>query len=294
MTRVLVTGTKGQVARTLIERAGSRPDIELIALGRPEIDLEAPGDLAARIAALHPDIVINAAAYTAVDDAETNAETAFQINAHAAGELARASADMGVPFVQISTDYVFDGTKDGPYTEDDPTAPINIYGKSKLLGEELVSAGNDRHVILRTSWIYGPHGRNFLKTIIRLRSEQPVLRIVSDQVGTPTSARTVADGVLAVVTRLSEPATNGVFGTFHLAGPDPMSWHGFASLILKELNTSSSREVDLKPTSSSEYKTAARRPANSRLSSRKLQDTFGFSASPVVEEIRWALEHEAL
>lgn len=294
MTRVLVTGTRGQVAQTLVARASSDTGIEVVALGRPEFDLTEPGNIAARLAELRPDVVVNAAAYTAVDDAETNAEIALQINGHAAGELAQATAELRVPLVQISTDYVFDGTKHAAYTEDDRTGPINMYGRSKLLGEERVRAGNDRHVILRTSWIYGPYGKNFLKTVIRLSQEQPTLRIVSDRVGTPTSARTVADGVLTVVRRLQGPEAHEVFGTFHLAGPDEMSWHGFASLILEELRNSTGQAAELSPTTSAEYVTKARRPANSGLSSRKFQGTFGYSADPVADEIRWALAHKSL
>ncbi|RWE00373.1 MAG: NAD-dependent epimerase/dehydratase family protein, partial [Mesorhizobium sp.] len=179
--RLAVTGREGQVAASLIERGGS--DVEVVAIGRPVLDLARPDTIFAALEAARPDIVVSAAAYTAVDQAEDEKDLAFAINAAGAGKVAEAAAKLGAPVIQLSTDYVFDGSKDGAYVETDKTAPLGVYGASKLAGEEAVAAANPRHLILRTAWVYSPFGRNFVKTMLRLASDRDEVSVVADQWG---------------------------------------------------------------------------------------------------------------
>src|SRR4051812_19276650 len=197
--KILVTGTEGQLARSLVERALLRNDIELVALGRPELDLKAPGSAAAAIAEAAPDLVINAAAYTAVDGAEDEPERAFRINADAAGEVAAAAVRAGAAVIQLSTDYVFDGRGEDAYREDASVNPLGVYGRSKLAGEEQVRSANPRHAIVRTAWVYSPFSRNFVKSIMAAAGTRDRLTVVDDQRGSPTSALDLADGLLAMI-----------------------------------------------------------------------------------------------
>ncbi|RWD49471.1 MAG: dTDP-4-dehydrorhamnose reductase, partial [Mesorhizobium sp.] len=191
--RLAVTGREGQVAASLIERGGR--DVEVVAIGRPALDLTRPETIFAALEAVRPDIVVAAAAYTAVDQAEDEKDLAFAINAAGAGKVAEAAAKLCVPVVQLSTDYVFDGTKDGAYVETDATAPLGVYGASKLAGEEAVAAANPRHLILRTAWVYSPFGKNFVKTMLRLAADRDEISVVADQWGNPTSALDTADAI---------------------------------------------------------------------------------------------------
>jgi len=277
--RILVTGRTGQLAASLAEIAASRPDVEMIFLGRPEFDMENTASIGEQIDVRRPDLVINAAAYTAVDKAEAETERAFAINRDGAAAAARAAKRLGVPFVHISTDYVFDGRNAQPYVEMDETGPLNVYGRSKLEGERAVLEAHPGALILRTSWVFSPFGSNFLKTMLRVGADRPVLRVVSDQVGNPTSALDLAAAILEISPRLrSEPG-----GLYHLTGEGSTSWHGFAGFILQESAKCGGPAPTLEATASAEYKTAAVRPANSRLDWTAFASRFGVKLRPWTE-----------
>lgn len=269
--RVLVTGTEGQLARSLAERARLHPEIELITVGRPQLDLEVPGSAAAAIAAAAPDIVINAAAYTAVDQAEDEPDRAFRINADAAGEVAAAAASAGAAVIHLSTDYVFNGEASGPYREDAIVDPLGVYGRSKLAGEEQVRAANPRHAIVRTAWVYSPFGRNFVKSIMAAAGVRDRLTVVDDQRGSPSSALDLADGLLAMIVR------GGGWGeTYHLAGAGEASWCDFAREIMSQCEANGLPHVPVDPIRTEDWPTRAVRPRNSVLDSAKFERTFGF------------------
>ena len=230
--RILVTGREGQVVRSLIERSATLPGVELIAIGRPELELADPPSVRASIAAARPDIVVSAAAYTAVDRAEDEPDLAYAINAEGAGTVAAAAAELGAPVIHLSTDYVFSGEADAPYEETDATGPQGVYGKTKLLGEQAVAAANPRHVILRTAWVYSPFGANFVKTMLRLAAERDAISVVADQWGNPTSALDIAEGILHVAAALGYQEQPARYGVFHLAGTGSINWSGLAAHVL--------------------------------------------------------------
>jgi dTDP-4-dehydrorhamnose reductase len=264
--RLLVFGQTGQVARELARAA---PDA--LFLGRAEADLMDPAACAAAIHAQRPDAVINAAAWTAVDRAETEEAAATVVNADAPAAMAQACAARGIPFVHISTDYVFDGAGTAPFAPDHPTAPLGAYGRSKLGGEQAVRAAGGAQAILRTSWVFSAHGANFLRTMLRLGAERAALNVVADQVGGPTSARAIAAACLTIARALrTDP---GLTGTYHLAGAPDVSWADFARAIMGAADLPCTI-TDI-PTSA--WPTPARRPLNSRLDCRSLTDAFGIA-----------------
>jgi dTDP-4-dehydrorhamnose reductase len=273
--RIAVTGREGQVARSLLERA--RDGTEIVLVGRPNLDLADPSTIAPALQAARPDLVVSAAAYTAVDMAENEPGIAHAVNAVGAGAVASAAAALGVPVVHLSTDYVFDGSKQGAYVETDQTGPIGVYGASKLAGEQAVAAANPRHAILRTAWVYSPFGKNFVRTMLRLAEARDELTVVADQVGNPTSALDIADAILAAAPQLLSGRTD-VFGIFNLAGTGTTNWADFAREILAasdRIGGPSARVTDL---TTAQFPTLARRPANSHLSSEKFARTFGWTA----------------
>jgi dTDP-4-dehydrorhamnose reductase len=278
--KVLVTGTQGQVARSLIERAANHPDIEAIAIGRPHLNLEQPGSAQRVVAQVSPDVVINAAAYTAVDAAEDEPKRAFRVNADGAGEVAAAAARVGARLIQLSTDYVFDGSAADPYDEDAAPNPLGVYGKSKLAGEEQVRSAASDHVIVRTAWVYSPFGRNFVKTMMSAAARGTPLTVVSDQHGSPSCALDLATGLLKIVERWKTEPAAGLGQTFHLAGTGSTSWFGFAQAIMDECRKHGAPAVDVQPISSAEWPTKAPRPANSVLNSCKFEREFGYSPPP--------------
>jgi dTDP-4-dehydrorhamnose reductase len=276
--RILITGREGQVVRSLLERATSDLAFEMVALGRPELDLRVPGSANEAVRTLAPDIVVSAAAYTAVDQAEDEPEVANRVNGEAAGELAAAAAAVGAPILHLSTDYVFGGDKSQPYREDDQVAPIGAYGRSKLLGEERVRAANPDHLILRTAWVYSPWGRNFLKTMLILAQTREEVPVVADQHGNPTSALDIADGVLTVLANWASGGRSGLGKTFHLAGTGSTSWFGFATWIFQECARLGLPSAKARPIATAEFPTKARRPAHSLLDSTKFATMFGYRA----------------
>ena len=291
--RILVTGRGGQLARSLAERAAAHPDLELVATSRAEADLSSSGSVAAVIAALQPDLVINAAAYTAVDQAEEEPALAFRINAEGAGEAAAAARAVGAAFIQLSTDYVFDGVAAAPYREEAPTNPLSVYGRSKLAGEEAVRAANPGHLILRTAWVFSPFGRNFLKTMVGAAGTRDVLTVVDDQRGSPTSAFDLADGILTVALAWHDDPAQGRGNIYHLAGPDQLSWCGFARAIMSECRRLGLPAADVQPILTGEWPTAATRPRNSALDSGKFARDFGFAMPELCASVRTVVERLA-
>ncbi len=275
--RIVVTGRKGQVARALEERNVARDDVELVHAARPDFDMAMPEGLAEKIAALAPDIVVNAAAYTAVDQAESEPDLAMTINATAAGEVARGAHMAGAPVIQISTDYVFDGTLGRPYRETDPVAPLGVYGRSKLAGEQAVAEANPDHIVMRTSWVYSPFGNNFVQTMLRLAETKDEIGVVSDQIGNPTSAYVIADGILAVAKQLTAQNAGDVSGLYHLAGAGSASWFDFAQAAFSFAAEAGAKTPRVRAISTADYPTVARRPADSRLNTALFETTFGYS-----------------
>lgn len=261
--RVLVFGKTGQVATELQRQA------PVTALGREDADLADPAACAAIIAGAEADVVINAAAYTAVDKAETDEELATQVNGAAPSAMAAAAAERGLPFLHISTDYVFDGRGTRPWSPNDPKGPLGVYGRSKLAGEEGILAAGGPHVILRTSWVVSAHGANFIKTMLRLGAERDRLTIVADQVGGPTPAADIATTLLAIAQAHHDGA--GKTGTFHYSGAPDVSWADFA----REIFAQAGLNVTVEDIPSSAYPTPAERPANSRLDCSALAQDYG-------------------
>jgi dTDP-4-dehydrorhamnose reductase len=271
---IFVAGAEGQLARSLAERALGRDGVSLIHGARPGFDLLRPDEVEAAVVAAKPDLIVNAAAYTAVDKAEAEVDVAFGINDTGAAALARAAARLQVPVIHISTDYVYSGQKAGAYVETDDTGPLGVYGQSKLAGEQSVAMANPWHVILRTSWVYSPFGANFVRTMLRLGGQRDSLGIVSDQVGSPTSALDLADCIFAVGDRLLQD--KHVSGVYHVAGTGYASWFEFAAEIFNIQSSMGYRVPVVRPILTTDYPTPARRPVNSRLDCSKLKNTFGY------------------
>ncbi|QVM91679.1 dTDP-4-dehydrorhamnose reductase [Pseudomonas entomophila] len=265
--KILVCGHNGQVAQALQGALDGRG--EVLSLGRDRLDLAQPEALREPLRQLKPDLIINAAAHTAVDQAENEAQLAFTINAEAPRVLAEEAARLGVPLIHYSTDYVFDGTKATAYNEDDATNPLGVYGSSKLAGEQAIAAVGGEHLILRTSWVYSQHGRNFLLTMQKLLQERPQLKVVDDQIGAPTWAATIAASTRALVERWQQGQA-GAWGTYHLTAQGETSWFGFAQAIGEQLKARGLPCAELLPIPSSEYPTPAKRPLNSRLDCSRL------------------------
>lgn len=276
--RLLVTGRDGQVARSLIERASKRADVEVVTVGRPALFLEKPATVLPALEAAAPDIVVSAAAYTAVDQAEDEPELAFAINAAGAGRVAAAAAALGVPVIHLSTDYVFGGAQEGPHDEGAATSARGVYAASKLAGEEAVARANPRHLILRTAWVYSPFGKNFVRTMLKLAGERDTLRVVSDQWGNPTSALDIADAILIAAAAMQEGSERDVHGLYHFAGTGETNWSGFAHHILATSRKYGGPYADVSDITTADYPTKAKRPRDSRLSSARFAGVFGWTS----------------
>jgi dTDP-4-dehydrorhamnose reductase len=265
-----VTGKEGQVAHALRE-IGPRRDVEVLPLARPAFDLLRTESIRDSLLAVKPGVVVNAAAYTAVDQAEKEPDLAMQINGIAAGAVAEAAHSLNIPTIQLSTDYVFDGTKSTPYVEEDQPAPLNAYGASKLAGERAVASATPNHVILRTSWVYSHTGRNFVRTMLRLARKRNELRVVADQYGCPTYAPDIALAIMKIARCLVEkPGANDLRGLFHLCGSGETTWAAFASEVFAMSAEGRDKITAVIPIPTVDYPTPARRPANSRLATGKL------------------------
>lgn len=293
--RILVTGVTGQVGGALLKVF--EPAHTVIAVDRNQLNLAKPDQIGLTLNRFRPDLIVNAAAYTAVDRAEKEREIAFRINTDAPGTIARWAAIRGVPVIHFSTDYVFDGAGIRPWREDDPANPLSIYGASKLAGEEAVRSAGGPHLIVRTSWVYAAHGTNFLRTIVRLARQHGELRIVADQFGAPTSAGVIADAIASIVgtdvtVLCGRFAASG--GRVNVAASGETSWHGFATAIvegLRALGVAFTVE-NIVPIATTDYPTNVRRPANCRLDLTRLRQVFG------IRPPRWdqalAVEFETL
>jgi dTDP-4-dehydrorhamnose reductase len=289
--RLYVIGGQGQVARSLREAAISDKDILFGSGQRPEIDLQRPASIARAMAEFRPDLVVNAAAYTAVDKAESEPDLAFALNRDGAAAVAMAAASKGVPVIHLSTDYVFDGRKTTAYVEADPANPQCVYGRSKLAGELAVAAANPRNIVLRTSWVYAPFGTNFVRTMLRLASEHDCLRVVDDQIGCPTYAPDIAGAIIAMAKLVVAGGWRPEYaGVSHLAGPDSLSWYEFATAIVRGGAARGGRFVPVQPISTSEYPTPAARPANSSLSTERLALVFGLRLKPLQSSLADCLD----
>jgi dTDP-4-dehydrorhamnose reductase len=274
--RIAVTGRGGQLATAMLERAAAMMDVSLMAFVRAAVDLGHPDSVLPAIRKVNPDIIVNAAAYTAVDQAESEPDVAMAVNGAGAGAVAAAARTLRIPVVQISTDYVFDGGKASPYVESDPVGPLNAYGRSKLAGEEAVAAANPDHVILRTAWVYAAEGKNFLKTMLRLAETQDEVRVVADQLGAPGYAPDLAEAVLAVCRKLlAEPDNASLRGVFHMTGAGEATWADFAEAIFAGAARRGGRPVRVQRITTADYPTLAARPANARLDCGKLQRQHG-------------------
>jgi dTDP-4-dehydrorhamnose reductase len=287
--RVLLTGGMGQVGwelrRTLAVLG------EVIAPGRDTLDLASADSIVTAVRAARPDLIVNAAAYTAVDRAESEPGPAMKINGDAPRVLAEEALKIRAMLVHYSTDYVFDGTKAAPYREDDPVAPLNVYGRTKLAGERAIIASGASHLILRTSWVYAPRGRNFLQTVLRLARERKELKIVDDQTGAPTSARMIAEATAHAVARLAAfgPRDRGSVeagGLYHLSAAGRTTWYEFATEILRGVEGAAA----VRPIATSEYSTPARRPKNSLLDNSRFHEQFGFQLPNWREGLQLCLE----
>lgn len=277
--RFLLLGGTGQVGEE-IRAIGPSGRYEIVAPTRSELDLTNKFRLADVVARGRWAAVINAAAYTEVDRAEQEEDLAFAINGQGPDHLARETARHGIPLIHISTDYVFDGRKGSPYVEDDPVAPLNAYGRSKLAGERAVAARNPRHFVLRSSWVYSPYRKNFVKTILRLAAERERLTIVNDQRGCPTAARDIAQTCIALALRCAANPDQVSYGIYHYAGRGEATWFDFARAIVELASPGLKRIPDVQPIQTADYPTPAIRPADTRLDCGAIERNFGIMPRP--------------
>ena len=284
--RVVVTGSSGQVALSLRERAAAH-EIDVALVGRPALDFDNLEAIGPALRAARPDVVVNAAAFTAVDLAESDEARATRINGDAAGEVAAEAARLGAPIIHLSTDYVFDGLLDRPYREVDAVAPTGAYGRSKLAGEIAVAAATDDHVILRTAWVYSPFGKNFVRTMLALGRKRQAVNVVADQIGNPSYAPDIADGILAVASALTKAARDAELrGVFHMAGQGSALWADLAEATFQAAVAHGRAPVHVDRITSADYPTLARRPANSRLDCGKLYRRYGVALPDWRESVK--------
>ncbi|GIL38735.1 dTDP-4-dehydrorhamnose reductase [Roseiterribacter gracilis] len=284
--RVLVTGADGQVGQAL-QRAAWPVNVVVSMQRRTALDITDPKAIEAAVATLQPDLLINAAAYTAVDRAENDAARAFAVNRDGAANLAGVCAAQDVALLHISTDYVFDGSGNRPWREDDATNPLGVYGASKLAGEEAVRERLDQHVILRTAWVYAAQGQNFVRTMLRLADERDEVRVVDDQIGNPTPADAIAAAIVRIAAAIADKQAH--WGTFHFAGAGDISWYGFARAIFDGA-TWLERTPRITPIRTEDYPTPARRPKNSRLDCTRIRTAYGIETTPWREQLSRVLK----
>jgi dTDP-4-dehydrorhamnose reductase len=281
---IAIIGSNGQLGWELV-RKGEERGFNILARDCPEIDICHLASIDACFDSRKIDLVINAAAYTAVERAESEPQTAFAVNRDGPANLAKKCRDRHIPLIHVSTDYVFDGTKQGPYIEDDPVAPLGVYGESKAAGEAEVRKHLPRHIIVRTAWLCGVHGHNFVKTILRMGREKDTLRVVSDQFGCPTFAADLGEAILEVVRQI-EKNESANWGTYHFCGDGKTSWHGFATAIFEIARQYEKFAVkNIVPISTAEYPTPVKRPANSVLDCTKIERNFGIQPRPWRESL---------
>ena len=273
--KIVVFGAGGQIGREVC-RAAWLPGHTILPLDRKAIDITKSAGVGAILMREAPDLVINLAAYTAVDRAESEPDRVWAVNCAGAAHIAAACGENATPLIQLSTDYVFDGRKAGSYREDDAVGPLGVYGRSKEAGERAVRAALAQHVILRTAWVFGAHGTNFVKTMLRLAADRPALHVVADQRGRPTPAADIAAALTVIAGYIERGEAE--WGTYHFAGDPAVSWHGFAEAIFNFATSRLAARPKVEPITTDQYPTAAQRPMNSVLACRKIQDAFGISA----------------
>jgi dTDP-4-dehydrorhamnose reductase len=275
--KVIVIGATGQLAKSFAE-AHAPEEVAVVTVGRPEIELLTPSTIGPVLDRVAPQIVVNAAAYTAVDKAESEPELAYAVNADAPGHLAALCNQNGIPLVHVSTDYVFDGSKGEPYRENDPVAPLGVYGASKLEGERRVAAAAARHIILRTAWVFSPVGRNFVRTMLRLAESRAEISVVDDQSGSPTFAPHLADVILTIAAQIlcrKEDADEPDWGIYHSAGTGEATWYDVATEVFEQSARWGGPHAQLRRITTAQYPTPTKRPVDSRLDCTKLEQTFG-------------------
>ena len=272
--RLLIAGWQGQIARALVEQAPAAHDITALAVGRPALDICEAATITRAMTDFRPDVIINTAAYTAVDQAETEPDAAFALNRDGARLLALAAAKKGAVLIHLSTDYVFDGAKAGPYVEDDTTAPLNVYGHSKLASEAVVRAATPRHIIVRTSWVHSAMRRNFVRSMLEKAHAGEAVRVVDDQIGAPTYAPHLAEALLTIARR-ALAGGDGVWGTYHAAGAGYVSWCGLAREVFRVSALHGGPSASVTAIKSADYPTRAARPLNARLDCGKLATGLG-------------------
>ena len=275
--KILILGAGGQIGREVC-RAGGLPRYDILPLDRKTLDITKSASVGALLAREKSDLAINLAAYTAVDRAESEPEAAWAVNCAGAAHIAAACHESGTPLIHLSTDYVFDGRKAGLYREEDAVGPLGVYGCSKEAGERAVRAALAQHVILRTAWVFGAHGANFVKTMLRLAAERSALRVVADQRGCPTAAADIAAALMVIAQHIERGEAK--WGTYHFAGSGAVSWHGFAEAIFDLAASQLAARPRVEPITTDEYPTPARRPMNSVLDCRKIEDVFGIAPPP--------------
>ncbi|GBR46734.1 dTDP-4-dehydrorhamnose reductase [Neokomagataea thailandica] len=269
---ILVTGGSGQLATSLVNLGGAR----IHRVGRPEFDFDRPEDIAELVRSIKPVAVINGAAWTAVDLAETEAEGAKRGNHTGPEALAKACAETDIPFIHVSTDYVFSGDKGTPYLETDPTTPQTVYGRTKAEGEQAALAANPKTIILRTAWVYSAHGKNFVKTMINAGAKNPALKVVGDQRGNPTSSDDLADAILAIIGKIETTGWQAEYaGIYHAAGTGETTWHGLAVAALDAAAEHGQAKPTVSAIRTEDWPTPAKRPQDSRLDCSKLERVFG-------------------
>lgn len=284
--RIAVTGRTGQVVQSLLACAQAA-GATVIPVGRPELDLTQPGGILRGLAHAQPDCIVNAAAYTAVDKAETEPDLAMRINGEGAGLVAAAAAALNVPLIHVSTDYVFDGMAPRPWRESDPAAPLSAYGRSKLTGEEAVAASGADWTILRTAWVYSPYGANFVKTMLRLAQTRDEIGVVSDQLGSPTNALDLADTIIAMAKALvARPGGAALRGVFHAAGTGEASWADLAETVFAASAALGGPSASVRRIATSDYPAPARRPSNSRLDCSLLAERHGLRLPPWQDSVK--------
>ena len=286
--KVLVLGSNGQLGFELM-RAIWAPGTDVVGLPYPDFDVTRLGDVEKAVATHAPDLLVNATAHTAVDKAESEVDLSFAINRDGPGAMAAACAKRGIPFIHVSTDYVFDGTKGGVYSEDDPINPLGVYGASKAAGEAAVRAATPQHIILRTSWVYSAYGNNFVKTMLRLGQERDEMRVVADQHGSPTAAADLAAAIVQVADTIKKTGS-AAWGTYHLTGSGYTTWHDFAERIFQRLDERTGKRPRLVAINTADYPTPARRPANSRLDCSRARQMLGISCPPWQDSLDHVLD----
>jgi dTDP-4-dehydrorhamnose reductase len=275
--KIIVFGAGGQIGREVC-RAAWRPWHVILPVDRKAVDITKAAEVSTILTRETPDLAINLAAYTAVDRAESEPDVAWAVNCAGAAHIAAVCGEKGTPLIHLSTDYVFDGRKAGPYCEDDAVGPLGIYGRSKEAGERAVRAALAQHVILRTAWVFGAHGANFVKTMLRLAAERPALRVVADQRGCPTPAADTAAALMVIAGYIEKGS--GKWGTYHFAGDSAVSWHRFAEAIFDLAAPQLAARPKVEPITTDQYPTPAQRPMNSVLDCRKIEAAFGISPPP--------------